>query len=280
MDRDNDRGNETAADVGEGETGSQGVNGGQGINVGQGMNDGNDGQQQQTAGAGQEASGTQQLTTGEPRKKVQPVDPRIHAGPFVKVDDKYYRAEDMDAVHQQMEEEHQEYLRGRYENWLQSPPGLLCAEFYKKFHEFKRYMETHPQEWKGYWGEFKEHQLFTEGLRIMGDQQRERAERDRKNLLRAQTAARCEHLHADGERCGSPRVKGKKLCYMHERMEQAKALKVDLGPMEDAESIQLGIKKLQQAVIEEMLNDKQIRQLTNLIQIATWNVTRMKFANR
>jgi len=250
------------------------------VDEGQSVSSGKDGQQQETAGTEQQTTESQQQKGGEPRKKVQPVDPRIHAGPFVKVDDKYYRAEDMDALHKQMEEDHREYLRRRYEGWLQSPPGLLCAEFYKKFHEFKRYMEEHPQEWQGFWGEFKEHQLFTEGLRIMSEQQRERAERDRKNLLRAQMAARCEHRHTDGERCGSPRVKGKKLCYMHERMEQARALKVDLGPMEDADSIQLGIKKLQQAVIDETLTDKQVRQLTNLLQIATWNVTRMKFANR
>ena len=45
---------------------------------------------------------------------------------------------------------------------------------------------------------------------------------------------------------------------MREGMEEAKAVKLDLGPMEDADSIQVGIRKLQEAIIDGKLNSKQM----------------------
>jgi hypothetical protein len=67
---------------------------------------------------------------------------------------------------------------------------------------------------------------------------------------------------------------------MHERMEETKALKLDLGPMEDPDSIQVGIMKLQRAVIDGVLDAKQIGHLAYLTQIAAWNVTRTSSGNR
>ena len=63
---------------------------------------------------------------------------------------------------------------------------------------------------------------------------------------------------------------------MHDRMEEAKALRLDLGSMEDPDSIQIAIKKLQAAVIDGVLDNKQIAALSYLIQLAAWNVTRTK----
>jgi hypothetical protein len=67
---------------------------------------------------------------------------------------------------------------------------------------------------------------------------------------------------------------GPTLCYMHAKNEEAKAVKLDLGPMEDPDSIQVASKKLQAAVIDQTLTDKQIAQLTNLLNIGAWNVIR------
>jgi hypothetical protein len=58
---------------------------------------------------------------------------------------------------------------------------------------------------------------------------------------------------------------------MHERVEEAKTAIMDLGPMEDADSIQMGIRKLQEAILEGKLTH---RQLAYTIQLAAWNVTR------
>ena len=220
--------------------------------------------------------------SGEKKHWPEPVSPDYPGA--ILIDGQYWRPEDKDAWMQMYKEQREAGERRWRDDWLNSTPGKLCLEFYQKFQEYKKYLEDHPCEWGGQRGrktdEFTEHQLFELGLRAIQRQRDEREERDRKNLQRAQLAARCEHVHDDGQRCGCPRVKGAKLCYMHQRIEEAKALKLDLGPMEDPDSIQVGIKKLQKAVIDETLNDKQVRQLTNLIQIATWNVTRVRFANR
>lgn len=238
-----------------------------------------------SGGSEQEESGAAQSgekeRSGEKKRWREPVSPGYPGAIYI--DGQYWRPEDTDAWRQMQKDQRAERERKTHENWLQTPQGKLCVEFYQKFQEYKKYLETHPWAWNNEWGarlECTEHKLFELGLREIQRQKDEREERDRKNLQRAQLAARCEHVHDDGQRCGCPRVKGAKLCYMHQRMEEAKALKLDLGPMEDPDSIQVGIKKLQKAVIDETLSDKQVRQLTNLLQIATWNVTRMKFANR
>ena len=109
---------------------------------------------------------------------------------------------------------------------------------------------------------------------MVEDQRREREEKLRRNLEKAQKAARCQHVYLSGEGCRAPRMKGKKLCRMHDRLEEAKALKLDLGPMEDPDSIQLGITKLQGAIIDGKLDSKQIGHLAYTIQLAAWNVMR------
>jgi hypothetical protein len=116
--------------------------------------------------------------------------------------------------------------------------------------------------------------LFEECLRTLENNKREREETLRRNLEKAQSAARCEHEFLNGEQCRAPRVRGKQLCRMHEGMEEAKAVKLDLGSMEDPDSIQVGIRKLQAAIIDGKLDSKQIGHLAYTIQLAAWNVTR------
>jgi hypothetical protein len=175
------------------------------------------------------------------------------------------------------------YRKKTREDWVQTPQGKLCLELYAKFHEYKKYLDEHPYARNRPDGpkvDFPEHMLFADALREVSDYQQERAEKDRENLKKAQLAARCEHAYLDGDRCRAPRLKGKKLCRMHERMEEAKALKLDLGPMEDPDSIQVAIMKLQRTVIEDTLDTKKISQLAYLIQLASWNVTRTTSGNR
>jgi hypothetical protein len=127
----------------------------------------------------------------------------------------------------------------------------------------------------GYEVDFDEHKLFEHGLRAVDEHRHERAEKLRKNLEKAQAAARCQHEHVNGNQCRAPRVKDGKLCHMHQRLEEAKSEKLDLGPMEDPDSIQVGIKKLQGAIIEGTLDARQVGQLAYTIQLAAWNVGRM-----
>ncbi len=210
------------------------------------------------------------------KARIQPRDPSDPEA-TIKINGRLYAKHEREAVLQQIEEDRAERIQKDKERWSQTPGGRLCLEFYAKFMEYKKYLEENPRaKWgpDGPMGEFPEYKLFEHGLRLVGEQQRGRAERDCKNLERAKLAERCEHLHTDGSRCGAPRIKGTKLCYMHTRLEEAKAVKLDLGPMEDADSIQVAIKKLQAAVIDGTLDNKQVSQLAYLIQLAAWNVTR------
>ena len=164
------------------------------------------------------------------------------------------------------------------QDWEESGGGQLCLAFYDAFKKYKYYVETHSGEMARPSGpinnKYDEHTVFQECLSTLESYKREREETLRRNLEKAQSAARCEHEFLTGERCRAPRVRDKKLCRMHEGMEEAKAVKLDLGPMEDPDSIQAGIRKLQAAIIDGKLDSKQIGHLLYTIQLAAWNVPR------
>jgi hypothetical protein len=166
------------------------------------------------------------------------------------------------------------------QEWEQTGGGQLCLAFYDAFKKYKEYLETHSGEAARPSGplrmKYEEHRVFEECLRTLEDNKREREETLRRNLEKAQSAARCEHEFLSGERCRAPRVRDRQLCRMHEGMEEAKAVKLDLGPMEDPDSIQVGIRKLQAAIIDGKLDSKQIGHLAYTIQLAAWNVTRTR----
>lgn len=221
-----------------------------------------------------------ETTAGNENQIEEPeIQPRHHMDPRAdcNIDGFWYAREEAEQVYRQNARKRAAYEKQLKEKWLEAPQGKLCMAFYQAFQEYRRYLEENPRAKKSPDGtplEFEEHALFEEGLRMVGDHQMERAERDRRNLERAQKAARCEHNFEDGERCRAPRIKGKRLCRMHDRLEEAKALRLDLGPMEDPDSIQHAIRKLQAAVIDGVLDHKQVAALSYLIQLAAWNVTR------
>ena len=183
-------------------------------------------------------------------------------------------------------------------SWESGKLGQVCLELYDKFQEYKRLVTTTNEHKPGLLPpevpRYPEHQLFSyvlvayEEMKAEQDKaeaakaeaEREQHEKAMENLAKAKDVERCHHVHADGQQCGSPKMKEHTLCYMHARMEQAKARKLDLGPMEDADSIQLGIKKLQAAVIDGTLEDSQVRQLAYLIRLAAWNVKGTTFGSR
>jgi hypothetical protein len=202
--------------------------------------------------------------------------------PRVRFEGQLLTQSEIDEIKRQRALREAAYKKGRLEEWLRTEEGRLCLEFYQKFQEYRKYVGKNSPPWcaEGAKADSPEHQLFKEGLKTLSDHEHERAEQNRKNLRRAHLAARCEHRHADGTRCGSPRMGGKKLCYRHERMEEARTTSLDLGVLEDAESIQVAIMKLQRAVIDGVLDGKQTSQLASLIRLAAWNAGRMPPAER
>jgi len=185
------------------------------------------------------------------------------------------------------DEEYNE-LRRRYkqagkDKWEETEHGKLCLKFYEAFHAYRKYLEKNAFAKRSPNGgavDYDEHKLFEEGLRAVETLKWEREETLRRNLEKAQKAARCRHKYTNGRQCGAPRVRGRKLCHMHERVEEAKTAIIDLGPLEDADSIQMAIRKLQGAILEGKLNQSQIGQLAYTIQFAAWNVTRTSVMTR
>ena len=164
------------------------------------------------------------------------------------------------------------------QEWEQTGGGQLCLALYDAFMKYKDYLAIHSGETARPSGpinnQYEEHRVFEECLKTLENRKREHEETLRRNLEKAQRAARCQHEFLNGEQCKAPRIRGRKLCRMHDRMEEAKAVKLDLGPMEDPDSIQVGIRKLQAAIIDGKLDSKQIGHLAYTIQLAAWNVTR------
>jgi hypothetical protein len=184
----------------------------------------------------------------------------------------WYRQEEQEEVMRQLKAaDAAEKEREERAYWQHTAEGRLCLDLYKLFHKYRDYLRDHRSGQGQDSLKFKEHRLFAKALLWAEHDIKERAETDRQNLEKAQFAERCEHIHASGARCGSPKMNGGLLCYKHQRMEEARTLKLDLGTMEDPEAIHLGIMKLQRAVIDGTLDGKQVTQLTNLMQIAAWN---------
>src|SRR5258708_310300 len=198
-------------------------------------------------------------------------------------DGQWYSAEEAAELQRRFKVRQDAYKKDCREKWEQTEQGKLCLAFYKAFQAYKTYFETHkgakysPCAWVV---DYDEHKLFEARLRMVANHNWERQETLRKNLEKAQKAARCRHVYLNGDQCGAPRVKGRKLCHMHERMEEAKTEKLDLGPIEDPDSIQVAIKRLQGAIIEGKLDHRQVGQLAYTIQLAAWNVTRTSMVAR
>lgn len=95
------------------------------------------------------------------------------------------------------------------------------------------------------------------------------------NLGHANQAPRCEHVKADGLRCGSPRMKTGRLCYAHQRMADARPRTLRLPPMEDPNSIQLGLMEVSRAMLDGQISEKTAGLLFYALQTAAANAGRV-----
>jgi len=187
----------------------------------------------------------------------------------------YFAEHEIEEARQQRAEQFEQHIQAMRGLWERTPQGQLCLQLYKKFMEYKEHLASNPVARicaDGDPVDFPEHMLFANALKEVQLENEKRTELARFNLAKARQAARCEYVYMDGRNCGSPKMKSGTFCYKHDRMEQVKATKLDLGPMEDPDSIQVAIKKLQVAVIDGTLDGRQVSQLSYLIQLAAWNV--------
>ena len=126
--------------------------------------------------------------------------------------------------------------------------------------------------------EFEEHQVFEEMARAMGEYQKQREETDRRNLEKARQAARCSHRRLmNGQYCGSPRMKGSKYCYAHERLMAARTQDMELPPLEDANALVLGLTKGLQEMMKGQMDLKSAGMYFYGMQILASVMGRVRF---
>jgi len=112
-----------------------------------------------------------------------------------------------------------------------------------------------------------------------GDRERKRAfdEKLQQGLRRANDAPRCRWVRQDGTSCGSPQMRNHIYCYAHRQMMEARALALRLPAAEDANSIQMGLMRIQKALIDDTISTKKAGLLLYSMQLAMTNVGQTTF---
>jgi hypothetical protein len=179
-----------------------------------------------------------------------------------------------------LEQRRREYRQKHIAQWETSEEGKLCLEFYRAYTAYKEYLEENSRDWRE--GndtplEFEEHQVYEEMVRTMAEYQRQREEKDKRNLEKAQLAARCTHRRTGGEYCGSPRMRGSKYCYGHERLMAARTQDMELPPLEDANAVVLGLTKGLQAMMKGQMDLKSAGMYFYAMQIVASVMGRVRF---
>ena len=179
-----------------------------------------------------------------------------------------------------LEQSRKEYREKHVAQWETSEEGKLCLEFYRAHAAYKEHLRKHSRQWRE--GndtplEFEEHQVFQEMARAMAEYQKQREETDKRNLEKAKLAARCTHRRAAGQYCGSPRMKGSKYCYGHDRLMAARTQDLELPPLEDANSLMLSLTKGLHAMLKGQMDLKSAGMFFYAMQIVASVMGRVKF---
>src|SRR5690348_3356874 len=157
--------------------------------------------------------------------------------------------------HQQREVEQQHEVQQRAE--------ALALKLARTYEELTRLLERNPgmkrQVTEGATKEDKVYQKLKQRLKM------------------ADMAPRCQWVRQDGTSCGSPQMKRHIYCFAHIQMAEARALMLRLPPPEDANAIQIGIMRIQKAMLEGTISTKMAGLLLYSMQLALTNVGRTTF---
>jgi len=96
-------------------------------------------------------------------------------------------------------------------------------------------------------------------------------------LALAEAAPRCRWVRQDGTGCGSPQMKRHIYCFAHKQLAEAQALALMLPALEDANAIQIGLMRIQKALIEGTISTKTAGLLLYSMQLALQNVKNVTF---
>jgi hypothetical protein len=157
--------------------------------------------------------------------------------------------------HQQRELEQQEQVKDR--------ANALATKLAQTYEELSRLPERNP-------GMKRQ---FTEG-----DAREDKIyQRLKQRLKMADMAPRCQWVKQDGTACRSPQMKQHIYCFAHKQMAEARTLMLMLPVVEDANANQVGLMRIQKAVIEDTISMKKAGLLLYSMQLAMTNVGQTTF---
>jgi hypothetical protein len=99
----------------------------------------------------------------------------------------------------------------------------------------------------------------------------------KQRLKLADMAPRCQWVRQDGTSCRSPQMKQHIYCFAHKQMAEARTLMLMLPAAEDANAIQVGLMRIQKALIEDTISTKKAGLLLYSMQLALTNVGQTTF---
>ena len=99
----------------------------------------------------------------------------------------------------------------------------------------------------------------------------------KQRLKLADMAPRCRWVRQDGTSCRSPQMKQHIYCFAHRQMAEARTLMLMLPAAEDANAIQVGLMRIQKALIEDTISTKKAGLLLYSMQLALTNVGQTTF---
>jgi hypothetical protein len=157
--------------------------------------------------------------------------------------------------HQRQELEEQEGIRQRAE--------VLALKLAKTYEELTQLLEKNPGFKRQITeGEAKEDKVY---------------QKLKQRLKLADMAPRCRWVRQDGTSCRSPQMKQHIYCFAHKQMAEARTLMLMLPAAEDANAIQVGLMRIQKALIEDTISTKKAGLLLYSMQLALTNVGQTTF---
>src|SRR5260221_1956886 len=167
---------------------------------------------------------------------------------------------------QLMDKENQEYQQQELEQQdeVQQRAEVLALKLARTYEELTRLLEQNPGVKRQITeGEAKEDKVY---------------QKLKQRLKLADMAQRCRWVRQDGTSCRSPQMKQHIYCFAHRQMAEARTLMLMLPPPEDANAIQVGLMRIQKAVIEDTISTKKAGLLLYSMQLALTNVGQTNFA--
>jgi len=98
-----------------------------------------------------------------------------------------------------------------------------------------------------------------------------------RRMRAAHDAPRCQHVKADGTRCGSPALTQRPYCYAHAQMLRPAQPLGPLPALEDANGIQCALMQVADALVRDQIDYKRAALLLYALQIASANLKRVRF---